>query len=226
MTDPGALSPREEAIVMLASGDLPATVAAVLETNATAVKAVGRAYGYPQSRSQIKAVADRLTHGDREDLKHADALPGCPWVHPSTPAESPEDDVPSTTAEPEVLEHLEERAAAREADDRTALIEETAEILQILDRAMAPSDRATLTMPLGRLIDADGRETVLGVVEIDVQLHVPGVLEALAGQLFMGAEGGHLVVPTRIERRLTPEGAAAIRQLAALLEETPGGEVR
>ena len=100
------------------------------------------------------------------------------------------------------------------------LVGDTMAALQSLERlTAAPSDRATLAMPLGRLIDADGRETVLGAVEIDVQLHLPGVLEALAGKLFTGNEGGHLVIPTRIAQRLTDEGRAAIRQLASLLDQ-------
>lgn len=247
MTDPGALSPREEAIVMLASGDLPATVAAVLETNATAVKAVGRAYGYPQSRTQIKAVAARLRSGDRDDLKHADALPGCPWTPPRADAldcdggplcpavvhapacnaafelaaeggpipitySSPEDDVPTTTPDVEPA-----RSGVAQA-----MIDETAEFLEILEAAarICPEGSALLTAPLGRFVDPDGTETVLGLLHVRVEIDVAGALA------FLGGDDQAQAVRWGVAREVTPEGAAAIRQLAALLEETPGGEVR
>lgn len=75
-----------------------------------------------------------------------------------------------------------------------------------------PYSRATLRMPLGRLIDADGRETVLGHAVVEVELHRDGVLAALAGD-----DIGVSPVTTCVTAEHTPEGAAAIRALAAQL---------
>jgi len=86
------LSPREEAILLLAAGDMPAFVADVLKTQVDVIKRIGRDYGYPQNRT-LKAVALRLRNGDRDDpvsgvrLVHAGALPGCPWEPPTTEPE-------------------------------------------------------------------------------------------------------------------------------------------
>ena len=79
------------------------------------------------------------------------------------------------------------------------------------------TDRATLTMPLGRLVDVDGTETVLAVAVVEVQL--------VKGQVLAALDDEQVTVPPfcwTAERQLTPEGETAIRALAALLPQDVG----
>jgi hypothetical protein len=95
-----------------------------------------------------------------------------------------------------------------------AMKEDTARILQLLDQQ--PTDRATLSMPLGRLVDADGTETVLGYALVHITL-TPGVLVAQIA----GEDPALRLSPFawQVEREFTPDGEAAIRALAALLPQ-------
>ena len=103
--------------------------------------------------------------------------------------------------------------------EEAALRADTAEMLQRLERLTglvppAPSTRATLTMPLVRLVDADGSETVLAEAVVEVELVPAEVLMILEGTLpLAGTPLTHY-----ISRRITDEGAVAIRALATLLD--------
>jgi len=135
---------------------------------------------------------------------------------------SRKDDIIMPTPTPADLDAIVDHQDQQERQPRTGvdagILEDAAAVLQLLDRPEQPNDHATLSMPIGYFIDADGTRLQLGVVEIDVKLHVPGVLEALAGKPFKGM----LTVPTRIEHRFTDEGAAAIRALAGALPQDDG----
>lgn len=102
------------------------------------------------------------------------------------------------------------------------ILEDAAAVLQLLDQAsIEPStDQATLSMPLGRLIDADGKETILGLGYVHVQIFPAGLLAALSGETSAEDDAP---VTLAVARELTPEGADAIRTLAALLPQD-GGE--
>lgn len=260
---------------MLADGDVPSFVAHRMGTTQAAVKDIGRAYGYPQNRTQIKAVAERLRAGNRDDGRHAGPLPGCPWPpeepagqqstsEPPTPAHTTEgvsptavavaeeysaymqatgnpqvlpgptpDDNPASGGAPGEPEPADPGDAARILDGAAALeatvsdaalAADTTRILQILAKGQAdptlPSGRATLGMPLGRLVDADGRETLLGHAVVTVELDQGAVLDALSGHI----PQARAVRVVAVEQQLTSDGRDAIRQLASLL--TDGGDER
>jgi len=100
--------------------------------------------------------------------------------------------------------------------EEAALRADTAEMLQRLERltGLVPtSTRATLTMPLVRLVDADGTETVLAEAVVEVELVPAQVLAVLEGR-FAAPEP----VSSFVSRRITDEGAVAIRALATLLD--------
>jgi hypothetical protein len=101
-----------------------------------------------------------------------------------------------------------------------ALLQDAAATLQILDRAPT-GPTATLTMPLGRLVDADGTETLLGEALVHVELIPAGVLDWLSPD----PDPDTPAVRVTVEHRLTDDGAAAIRSLATLLPAV-GGENR
>jgi hypothetical protein len=88
-------------------------------------------------------------------------------------------------------------------------------VAQLLD---VPRHHATLRMPLGRLIDADGRQTVLGYAVVDVDLDRDGVLAALEG-----TNVGAVPVTWAVRSEITPDGEAAIRALTAMLPSGTGG---
>ncbi len=89
-------------------------------------------------------------------------------------------------------------------------VEPPEEPSRIIDEARGA---VTLTMPLGRLVDADGSETVIAEAVIEVTLGLPRVVLAAL------RDEGECPVYWTARRRLTPEGAAAIRSLAGLLDD-------
>lgn len=99
--------------------------------------------------------------------------------------------------------------------------DEAAEALAVLadvDKLTTGTDRAVLTMPLTRLVDLDGTETVLAEVVVEVRLLKSGVMEALDDEDCMALA----VEVESLQRQVTADGAAAIRQLAALLPPDAG----
>ena len=88
---------------------------------------------------------------------------------------------------------------------------DTLRVLDLIGQLTPAGDRATLTMPLARLVDIDGTETVLVQAVIDVQLLPSAVLDVLDGRETEGP------FTWTAERMLTAEGAEVVRTLAALL---------
>lgn len=78
----------------------------------------------------------------------------------------------------------------------------------------APRDRATLRIPLGRIVDVDGAELVLGWGVVDVEVAQEWLLAILDDPM---NDSGNVVRVTSVRREWTPEGIAAVRQLAAAL---------
>lgn len=104
------------------------------------------------------------------------------------------------------------------AIEDATLYADTAETLQRLEQLTgdpATPGRATLTMPLGRLMDADGTVTVLGEAVVEVELIPADVLAQAAGEL---RQFGKPPVSCWVSTRLTEDGQRAIRRLAALLD--------
>lgn len=200
------MTSREAAILGLAGGRTPVTVAHSLGVTEQSVARLAASFS---SASALKQAANVIRTGG--DTSHAGDLP--------TP-----DPVSEVPADLDALtDHVDQREAAHLAEldevERQLAYADAAAVLQSVEALTTPTDHAVLTMPLARLVDADGTETVLAVAEIEVRLNVPGVLEALTGRLFSGKEGGHLVVPVRIERHVTEQGREAIAALRALVED-------
>lgn len=95
-------------------------------------------------------------------------------------------------------------AQARAYDDAIA-------VLDALDQLDRPKSRATLVMPLGKLVDADGTEIVIGQAVVEVELDPAGVLAALY------ATGERPPVTTYVTAEITPAGGKAVRELADLV---------
>jgi hypothetical protein len=111
------------------------------------------------------------------------------------------------------VDQLEEAAAMAAAGEELRMLERDHKLIA---ERLGGGPRATLTMPLVRLVDADGSETVLAEAVVEVELVPAEVLNYLD----QGADalvGGEPLV-YYISRRVTDEGAVAIRALATLLD--------
>lgn len=108
--------------------------------------------------------------------------------------------------------------------EEAALRVDTAETLRRIEALTGPvtahpptsTTRARLTMPLVRLVDVDGTETVLAEAVVDVELVAAEVLACL-DKAYRRLIGGEPLV-YYVTKRVTDEGAVAIRALATLLD--------
>lgn len=229
------LTPRELAIRGLANGRPALVVANEIGVSEAAVAAVGAFFNTPRNlRSAALAIerGEGMWAGDIDDPDAASAEPvgpadpdddcgSCGWALNTCVAEVLSEArrccTDCTHREPVEVRADERSAAEAEEASRSAMA--GARTLWVpqgtpdVTAVPAPHDRATLRTQLGRLVDADGTETVIGWAVVDVELtpDAPGI--ARRGKAPFG------VFPVQWSARVewTPEGVAAIRQLHAAL---------
>lgn len=109
--------------------------------------------------------------------------------------------------------HITTLAALRALDDAFR-----AEVISTGDDRAG--DTAILRMPLGRYVDAHGREIVLGEVLAEVQLDRDAILDWLSG--LSGSADSRCVRVLSVRQELTDVGREAARALQSLLSSVPG----
>jgi hypothetical protein len=226
------LTVREQAIVALGRDELPDSVAGRLGVTVESLLDLAEQYG-PRG---LKTTTTAILRGDRQ---HAGELPAQPTadrvdVVAEVLAAGPSGAVlyaapdgvlaPGTVlhASTDPADYVPDDEDGDSPDDLLAAVRaiDAADVLDaVVPVGHAAVDRATLRMPLGRLIDADGTEVVVAWAEVDVLLDTERVLEAV--RVSAQYRGG-LAAPVlaTVRHVFTDDGAAAIRSLAALL---PGG---
>ena len=233
----GDLTPRERAIRELALNRQPAKVAEDLGVPAADVEALARTLGWPRTVRNLKSAAAAIDEGD--GLWQGDI----PAAGVRDESETPWD-LDSVGDRQDIREHEVEIRETRVAEldkvlgetaqrvaDRAGVVREMAldlagqPVLQVppgtpeVTAVAAPHDRATLRIPLGRLVDADGAETVLGWAAVDVEVAQEWLLPVLDNPM---DDVGNVVRVTGVRREWTPEGVAAVRQLHAALPPEDG----
>jgi hypothetical protein len=203
----------ELAVRELVNGTPMSRIASDLGIDQASLDLFARHFGWPASLRRLRGAAKSIDSGSG-----AFALAGAPDLAAAEPAAQ-------SVAEPagESAAWGQEAPAAAVGvvtsvgDDFDAPVQDLLDayrVAQLID--LTPGRSTTLRMPLGRFVDADGRETVLGYAVVDVELDRDGVLAALEGQ-----DIGVGPVTCRVTSELAPEGEAAIRALAAQLPPVP-----
>ena len=103
--------------------------------------------------------------------------------------------------------------AIHEADHAAALAD-----LQLIEKLTTNQRRATLTMPLLRLVGADGRDITVTQAVVEVELLPALVLSYADGGADALGHQGPLPVVCYVTKVLTDEGRDAVRELAELLD--------